>query len=70
MSNGTIFSESNRVAVLWLKDGNTFHEIPDSDWPSVTHGDDKRAAIEWSKLTGLQVTIRTTVQTTYKEEDS
>ena len=55
--------DRKRVAVLWLRDGKTYHEIPEDDWPSVTHGDDDKACREWVELTGLTVTIRTEIQT-------
>jgi len=59
--------DRTRVATLWMKDRTTMVEIPEEDWPSVTYGDDHRAAEQWVELTGLIVTIRTETLTTIED---
>lgn len=59
--------DHRRVAVLWLAGGDIMQEVLESDWPPVTHGDDDKAAREWSRITGgITVTIRTELQTTWR----
>lgn len=53
-----------RTATLWMLDRTTMVEIPEDNWPPATHGDDAHAARQWSKLSGLTVTIRTETLTT------
>jgi hypothetical protein len=55
--------DRTRIATLWLKN-EMFLDIPEDMWPSSTHGDDHTAATEWSKITGLSVTIKTETLTT------
>ena len=58
-----IVQDCERVAILRLSDGQTL-TIPESDWPVGTDGEDSKSARAWTNLTGLRVTIRTTLQTT------
>jgi hypothetical protein len=55
--------DRKRLASLWLKNESMLH-IPEDDWPPCTHGDDDKAAQAWSEITGLTVTIETTINTT------
>jgi hypothetical protein len=61
----TITRDQIRSVILQCPDPfGTQIRIPEDYWPSVTHGDDDRAAREWAKLTHLPATIRTEIQTT------